>query len=127
MGSVPSFEGHSNGGLSWTEAGLPSPGAVSIIPRGTVPVANFKVNPNVVAQRVDDQIVLVNLETNRIFALNSTGARLWELLSDGRSAGEIHAELSKEYAVDEAGLKEEIERLLGELNAESLVAASDDD
>ena len=90
-------------------------------------MANFKVNPNVVAQRVEDQIVLVNLETNRIFALNSTGARLWELLSDGRSAGEIHAELSKEYAVDEAGLKEEIERLLGELNAESLVAARDDD
>jgi hypothetical protein len=90
-------------------------------------VANFKVNPNVVAQRVEDQIVLVNLETNRIFALNSTAARLWELLSDGRNAGEIHAELSKEYAVDGLGLREEIERLLEELNAESLVAACDDD
>jgi hypothetical protein len=88
---------------------------------------DFKVNPNVVAQRVEDQLVVVNLETNRIFALNSTAARLWELLSDGRTGSEIHAELSKEYAVDGSALKDEIERLLAELEAESLVAPCDDD
>lgn len=90
-------------------------------------MSNFKVNPNVVAQRVEDQVVVVNLETNRIFALNSTGARVWELLSEGHDASEIHATLSQEYAVDGRQLRDEIGRLLAELNAESLVERSNDD
>jgi coenzyme PQQ synthesis protein D (PqqD) len=93
---------------------------------GMETVADYKVNPNVVAQRVEDQIVVVNLETNRIFALNSTAARVWELLSEGRDDSAIHAELRQEYAVDAGELSSEIERLLQEMNAESLIQASDD-
>jgi hypothetical protein len=90
-------------------------------------VANFKVNPNVVAQRVDDQVVLVNLETNRIFALNPTGARLWELLSAGHSESEIRARLTEEYKVEPTELDAEVDRLMHELNGESLVNAPDDE
>jgi hypothetical protein len=89
-------------------------------------VAEFKVNPDVVSQRVEDQIVVVNLTTNRIFALSSTAARVWELLSEGHDQSEIHAQLSQEYAVDGPELRDEIERLLAELNAESLVESSND-
>jgi hypothetical protein len=89
-------------------------------------VANFKVSPNVVAQRVEDQIVVVNLETNRIFALNSTGARLWELLSEGHDESEIHAQLREEYAVEGNELRDEIEGLLAQLNAEALVEPCND-
>jgi hypothetical protein len=84
-------------------------------------VADYKVNPNAVARRVEDQIVVVNLETNRIFALNATGARLWELLSEGHGDSEIFARLSREYDVEESELQSEIDRLLQELTAESLV------
>jgi hypothetical protein len=84
-------------------------------------VADLKVNPNVVAQRVDDQIVLVNLETNRIFSLNPTGARLWELLSTGHSRIEIRDTLVEEYGIAQTDADAEIERLVDELNGESLV------
>jgi hypothetical protein len=93
----------------------------------TESVANFKVNPNVVAQRVDDQVVLVNLETNRIFALNPTGARLWELLSAGHSEAEIRAKLIEEYGIAQAELEAEVDRLMHELNGQSLVKAHDDE
>jgi hypothetical protein len=89
-------------------------------------VADFKVNPDVVSQRVEDHIVVVNLETNRIFALNATAARLWELLSEGRNQAEIHAQLSQEYAIEGPELGKEIERLLSELDAESLASRSND-
>jgi hypothetical protein len=71
--------------------------------------------------------VLVNLETNRIFALNPTGARLWELLSAGHSESEIRARLTEEYKVEPAELDAEIDRLMHELNGESLVKAHDDE
>jgi hypothetical protein len=105
---------------------IPSKGACGKRGR-SISVADFKVNPNVVAQRVEGQIVVVNLETNHIFALNSTGARLWDLLSKGYSTSQIHATLSQEYAVDAQGLEAEIEQLLAQLNAESLVERCNDD
>ena len=46
-------------------------------------------NPDVVSRRLGDDTVLVHLKTNRIFALNPTGARFWELLLEGMNRGEI--------------------------------------
>src|SRR5215510_5014894 len=40
-------------------------------------------NPDVIAKRLDDAAVLVHLGTNRIFELNGTGMRVWELLGQG--------------------------------------------
>ena len=44
---------------------------------------------------VDDEVVLVNLQTNRIFALNPTGARFWELLEGGAGRAEIEETLAR--------------------------------
>ena len=56
-------------------------------------------NPDVVSRRLGDEVVLVHLKTNRIFSLSPTGARFWELLSDGKSRTEIEAALLQEYEV----------------------------
>jgi hypothetical protein len=44
--------------------------------------------------RVGEEAVLVNLKTNRIYSLNHTRARFWELISVGhdRNAAEGSAE-----------------------------------
>jgi Transglutaminase-like superfamily/Coenzyme PQQ synthesis protein D (PqqD) len=39
-----------------------------------------QLHPDVVWRWVDDEAVLVNVKTNRIYSLNPTGARLWELI-----------------------------------------------
>lgn len=80
--------------------------------------AGVSPNPDVVARRLDDSIVLVNLETNRIFTLNTTGGRIWELLSAGSSAEEIETVLEAEFDVqrEQAGVEVAslVEKLLGE-------------
>src|SRR5215207_8182687 len=43
----------------------------------------LRLDPNVVAQRIGDDVVLVHLRTNRIFELNATGGRVWALLAAG--------------------------------------------
>jgi Coenzyme PQQ synthesis protein D (PqqD) len=82
---------------------LPSPGA------------------DVVSRRVGDEVVLVHLGTNRIFALSPTGARFWELLSDGRSRPEVEAQLLEEYDVSREEVSAEIDSLVKMLQAEGLV------
>lgn len=78
-------------------------------------------SPDVVSRRLGDEVVLVHLKTNRIFALSPTGARFWELLSDGRSRPEIEAELQREYDVSREDVSAEIDSLVRALQVEGLV------
>lgn len=78
-------------------------------------------SPDVVSRRLGDEVVLVDLRTNRIFALSPTGARLWELLSEGRSRPEIEEQLLREYEVPRETVSAEIDSLVRTLEDERLV------
>jgi coenzyme PQQ synthesis protein D (PqqD) len=78
-------------------------------------------NPSVVFKLLEQEAVLVHLETNRIFTLTETGARFWQLLAEGRDRPAIEQELLREYDVAEPELVAEIDSLLRELAAEGLV------
>jgi hypothetical protein len=80
-------------------------------------------DPDVVAQGVGDETVLVHLQSNKIFALNATGARFWELLNDGLSKDAIVDRMLSEFDVDERTLREEIDALVSALLREDLVTA----
>ena len=79
------------------------------------------VNPDVVSQRVGEDVVLVHLKTNQIFALNETGARFWELLVEGRSRTEIERALHEEFDVDHEPLRHEIDALVADLARQDIV------
>jgi hypothetical protein len=78
-------------------------------------------HPDVAAQRVQDEVVLVNLTTNAIYTLNRTGARAWELLEEGRSPGEVESALAEEFDVPRDDVASELHDLLDELLAKDLV------
>jgi hypothetical protein len=78
-------------------------------------------HPDVVWRRVDDETVVVNLKTNRIYSLNHTGARLWELISTGHDREAAEAALLTEFDVDEGELRREIAAALEELAREGLI------
>ncbi len=75
----------------------------------------------VVARRLDDEVVLVHLQTNRIYTLSPTAARFWELLQDGVDRAEIGRRLRREFDVGESQLDAEIAALVSRLGAEGLV------
>jgi hypothetical protein len=82
------------------------------------------VNPDVLHRRVGEEVVLVNLRTNQVFALNETGARFWELLAEGRSRDQIEQELLVEFQVESERLAQEIDELLVALERENMVRPS---
>lgn len=55
---------------------------------------------DVVARRMDRAGVLVDLRTNRIYEVNETGIRIWELMSDGASDEAIRECLTREFIID---------------------------
>ena len=82
----------------------------------------FRPQPDVVSRRLDEQTVLVNLRTNRIFELNRTGAQLWDLLGDGSSESRIVERLGAEFDVPQEQLEREVRALLESLLDEGLIS-----
>lgn len=76
---------------------------------------------NVVAQELGDGLLAINMDTGNIYELNSTGTRLWQLISEGLAFSEIAAALLDEYDVPPDKLKQEIEELLSRLLDASLL------
>jgi hypothetical protein len=81
----------------------------------------LKRNPDVAWRRVEGEAVLVDLKTSRIYTLNPTGTRLWELLGEGHNSADIEATLLGEFDVAAADLHREVDRLLGELTEAGLI------
>ena len=85
--------------------------------------STYILNPDVVFNRLEDRMVLVDLKSNQIFELNSTGARVWELLQEGVSVDTLIDRLKAEFEADPATLRTEIESLLSDLISEGLIAS----
>jgi hypothetical protein len=64
--------------------------------------------------------VLIHLESNRIFELNSTGARVWALIGEGLGRDAIVAQLGREFSGVEE-LPETVDDLLEQLRREGLI------
>ena len=81
----------------------------------------FPIPSDVVARRVGESTVLVRLATNRIYELNATGARIWELLTQQKSRTQIIDVLESEFAADRPELESAFDELIASLRTEGLV------
>jgi Coenzyme PQQ synthesis protein D (PqqD) len=84
-------------------------------------IRRLEPNGEVVGQKLGDEVVLVNLTTNRIFELNHTAGRFWNLLQEENDRGRIEEQLLAEFDVPENELKDEVNTLISRLAAEDLV------
>lgn len=76
---------------------------------------------HVVARRIGNETVLLDLESGTYFGLDPVGARIFELIGEGRSIAAIGRALLAEYEIGEDVLMMDVERLVAELRANGLV------
>ncbi len=82
-------------------------------------------DPDVVARRIDNGTVLINLRTNRIYELNTTGTRIWELLGEGGDRTTIVEQLLQEFDVEADVASQAVDETLEELEREGLLKERD--
>jgi hypothetical protein len=70
---------------------------------------------------VGQDAFLLNTQTNRYFALEEVGARLWELLKDGNPLRESYQVLLDEYDVAPDELEQHVMELVSSLMENGLV------
>ena len=78
---------------------------------------------DVLARQLPGGAVLVHLQTNRIFELNETAARVWALLGEGVPQHDLANRLIGEFAVEAETAAAEVKDLLARLVREGLLVA----
>lgn len=76
---------------------------------------------HVTSRRLDDELVLLNLDSENYFGLDAVGTRIWEVVSAAPSVEEALQQLLSEYEVGEAKLREDMEKLLNQLVSSELI------
>lgn len=57
----------------------------------------FSRSPDVLAQSVGDETVLLDLASEKYFGLNPVGSRIWDLLGTHPALAEVHHQLCNEF------------------------------
>ena len=70
---------------------------------------------HVLVRLLDQESVLLNLETGQYFGLDETGTRMWQLVTTSPNIDAAYQELLAEYDVQPETLRENLTELLGRL------------
>ena len=73
------------------------------------------VPPHVLIRHLDGESVLLNLESERYFGLDTTGTRMWELVTTLPSIGLAYEKLVEEFDVEPETLRIHLTELLSGL------------
>jgi hypothetical protein len=84
-----------------------------------------KVVQEQVSTTLDDEAVILNLKDGVYYGLNPLGARIWNLLLETRTVGEIQNIIIEEYEVEAERCERDLLQLLNELAAKGLIVVKD--
>ena len=79
------------------------------------------ITPNVIARQVGDEIVLLDLDNGTYFGLDPVGARIWELINQGRTLAAVCEVIVDEYDVTREIIEQDLLKLVENLAAQRLV------
>lgn len=83
------------------------------------------ISPNVLYKRLGEEVILINLETDRIFSLNQTGAMTWELIESTHNLEQVKKGLAEIYDVTPEILESELVQILDSFTAEGFITIED--
>ena len=84
--------------------------------------SNITISPEVLAQEVGSETVLLDLQSEIYFGQDEVGTRIWQLLQQHNDLQKIFDTMQVEYDIDAIQLKIDINELLERLFEEELIA-----
>lgn len=82
----------------------------------------YKIKQQVLWKNVDNEVVIVDPETDNYSYLNATGRDVWELLGQGRTFEEIVAELSTRYDASPEIIRADVLALINDLLSSGIIS-----
>jgi len=72
------------------------------------------------------EAAILNLKNGVYYGLDAVGARIWTLIQDARSVGQVRDALLEEYDVEPERCEADLLALLARLEAEGLIEVKDE-
>ncbi len=86
--------------------------------------ARFRINePHVLHQTIDNEAVIINLDTGNYYSLLKSGADVWSAVERGAGISEIVAALARKYKAVEKVLEDSVVKFVEQLQTEGLIEA----
>ena len=83
-----------------------------------------KRNNEVFASEIDNEVVMMNIDTGKYYGMDAIGSRIWELIADEILVTELIGKLMEEYDVEEEQCRKDVLEFLNQLNANKLLQVS---
>lgn len=74
-----------------------------------------------ISTEIEDEMVVLQLDTGTYFGIDGVGPRVWELLQEPLTVGELEDELLNEYDISRDRLHQDVDELLCDLRDASLI------
>ena len=83
--------------------------------------ARVRVPEHVMSRALGEDCVMLDLESGTYFGLDEVGARVWQLLGEGKSVTETCEILARDYDASREQIESDVHELVSELAANGLV------
>ncbi len=81
-------------------------------------------NDEIVAGKIDDELVAMSIESGKYYTMNVTASRIWELLDAPRTVAELCAVLTAEFKIAPDACEKEVMDFLEQLAVRKIVIIS---
>ncbi len=85
----------------------------------------YRIQPKVVRECFEDEVVIINLESGNYYSLNGTGAEIWRDLETGGAAEAVTAALAARYDAPETMIRPAVESFIRQLEEQGLVTGTE--
>ena len=91
-------------------------------------LARYRVRrPTIVSDIIDDEVVIINMDTGAYYSLDSCGVTVWQALDAGLDRQQVFATVQQRYDGPPAEMAQAVETFVAELAVEGLIAPLADD
>jgi hypothetical protein len=87
-------------------------------------VGTLTPNPLVVAQAMDEGLVLMDLPSGECFELNRVGAEVWDRLAKAQSIADIVTEMAAQYHAPASTVESDVRALVTDLLRRGLLTSA---
>ncbi|MGW8169149.1 MAG: PqqD family peptide modification chaperone [Sulfurovaceae bacterium] len=88
------------------------------------PQTKIKRLENTIASPMEDDLVMMSMENNAYYGLNSVGRKVWELLESEQTLESLCAKLMEKYDVDLEICQRDVSALINQLEKAGLVTVA---
>ncbi len=82
---------------------------------------SFQRRPDMLFSRIDDEVVMMSIETGEYYGLNPVASRIWELLETPHTLVNLIERLMQEFDIDEQSCRRDVETFLRQMIEKKLV------